>query len=338
VTESVPVLLDRVAGTLLGAAVGDALGARWEGADAPTEPIDMIGGGPGGWAPGEWTDDTCLTICIAEVAATGGDLRSAEALTAIGARFLDWYRGGAPGIGRTTSAVLSSAHNESDLPSTARAYYERTRRTASNGALMRTAPVALAHLGDDHTIVEAAIAVASLTHADPLAGESCAIWCIAIDRAIRSDRLDGAWDALELLPASARDLWSRRLAEAADRPAAAFRRNWDTVTCLQAALAVVLHRGWNGIEEGLKAAVGVGGDTDTVGTVAGSLLGARWGAAAIPGRWCLHLHDRFGHGVEDLIRLAHRIAGGRATDTVRGQGKQYGGPSPLHTCSDQKPS
>ena len=129
-------------------------------------------------------DDTCMTMCVAEVATTGVNLRSIEALTAIGERFLHWYRMGSPGIGTTTRAVLTAATTGADMRAAAAAHHARTRRAASNGALMRTAPVALAHLGDDDALVEAAIAVASLTHADPLAGQSCAIWCIAIDRAI----------------------------------------------------------------------------------------------------------------------------------------------------------
>lgn len=58
---------------------------------------------------------------------------------------------------------------------------------------MRTAPVALAHLGDDRAIAASASAVSLLTHGDPLATEACVLWCIAIDRAIG----EGLVDALE---------------------------------------------------------------------------------------------------------------------------------------------
>jgi ADP-ribosylglycohydrolase len=253
-----------------------------------------------------------MTICIAEVAATGIDLRSREALDEIGEHFLDWYRRGAPGIGATTRSVLASAPIGADLPAAAVAYHARTGRSASNGALMRTAPVALAHLGDDEAVVEAAISVALLTHTDPLAGQSCAIWCIAIDRAIRMDRLDGAWDALDLLPTSARDGWWKILEEAKQRAPEAFPQNWHSVGCLQAALAAVLSGQGRSLEEGLKAAVKAGGDTDTVATVAGALLGARWGAAAVPDGWRSALHDSFGRTGEDLVQLGCAIAQARA--------------------------
>jgi ADP-ribosyl-[dinitrogen reductase] hydrolase len=83
---------------------------------------------------------------------------------------------------------------------------------------MRTAPVALAHLGDDAAIADASRAVAALTHADPLAGDSCVLWGIAIDRAIRDERLDGVRDGLASLPQERRGFWS----DALDRGRATF--------------------------------------------------------------------------------------------------------------------
>ena len=83
---------DRVVGVLLGTACGDALGAGYEfgpplGDDVE---VEMTGGGTFRWAPGEWTDDTSMAVAIAEAAADGLDLRSAEAQDRIVARWLDW--------------------------------------------------------------------------------------------------------------------------------------------------------------------------------------------------------------------------------------------------------
>jgi ADP-ribosylglycohydrolase len=58
----------------------------------------------------------------------------------------------------------------------------------------------------------------------------------------------------------------------------------------------------------LHEAIRAGGDTDTVAAIAGSLLGARWGATAIPAEWRSMLHSRYGHTAADLQRLALRIA------------------------------
>ena len=61
-------LLNRALGALLGLATGDALGAAVEFKPPGTFPpvSDMTGGGPHGLAPGQWTDDTSMALCLAE--------------------------------------------------------------------------------------------------------------------------------------------------------------------------------------------------------------------------------------------------------------------------------
>lgn len=298
--------LDRVVGALLGMAAGDALGAGYEFGAPPRGEVEMIGGGLGGFAPGEWTDDTSMAVCIAEVTATG-----TVALDAIGERFLAWQRSGPADIGISTSAVLRQAATGAELPSAAAAYFaQHPKGAAGNGALMRTAPVALAYLGDDAAMAAAARAVAQLTHADPLAGDSCVLWCVAIDRAIRHGRLDGITDGLALLPSDRRGFWAAAIQEAVQRPAGSFRPNGFTVTALQAAYAAVVQTPVPGdvparhLQAALVAAVRVGDDTDTVAAIAGMLLGARWGASAVPFAWRRMLHGWPGLRAADLVRLA----------------------------------
>ena len=159
---------DRAAGVLLAMACGDALGAGYEfgpplGADVP---VVMEGGGSFGWAPGEWTDDTSMAVAIAEVSADGEDLLSEAAQDRIAARWAKWA-GEAKDVGIQTRHVLGSATRAAqhrgddhptaaDLHAAAAALHERTGKTAGNGSLMRTAPVALAYLDDPAGLVEAA--------------------------------------------------------------------------------------------------------------------------------------------------------------------------------------
>jgi ADP-ribosyl-[dinitrogen reductase] hydrolase len=304
---------DRVAGVLVGMAAGDALGAGYERQRAPAGEISMIGGGLGGFAPGEWTDDTSMAVCIAEVAAQG---RLDPA--AIGDRFLAWAASGPADIGVSTRAVLSRAADGADLPVVAAEHLAaRPRGSAGNGALMRTAPVALAHLGDDEGIARSAWRVATLTHADPLAGESCVLWCIAIDRAVREQRLDGLRDGLALLPEERRGRWEEAIEDAESRPPRTFTPNGYTVTALQAAYAVVRQTPTppepaGHLAAALDAAVRIGDDTDTVAAIAGSLLGARWGASAVPGAWREMLHGWPGLRADDLAGLAQATVGTNA--------------------------
>ena len=302
-------LRDRAAGALVALAAGDSLGAGYEFGRPPSDRAEMIGGGLGDWEPGEWTDDTQMAICIAEVAASGQ-----LDVEAVGARFLDWFRSGPADVGIQTRAVLAPADAPGELTDRATAYFrDHPRNAAGNGSLMRTAPVALAHLGDDTGMAAAAMAVSGLTHGDPLAGEACVVWCTAIDRAVREERLDGIDDGIALLPPESRDAWSARISEARTQPASGFAPNGFVVTALQAALAAVRQTSVpagnpsDHLPDALHAAVRIGDDTDTVAAIAGSLLGARWGATAVPAEWRTMLHGWPGYGVEDLVRLSEQI-------------------------------
>src|SRR5665647_2604104 len=77
--------VDRAAGVMLGMACGDALGAPFEfGLPlGPDFPVAMKGGGPMGWMPGEWTDDTSMAIALAEVTATGAEVGAVAGASAM---------------------------------------------------------------------------------------------------------------------------------------------------------------------------------------------------------------------------------------------------------------
>jgi ADP-ribosyl-[dinitrogen reductase] hydrolase len=319
--------LDRVAGVLLGGAVGDALGVHYEFGQAPgpDELAEMLGGGLGNFAPGEWSDDTSMAVCIAQVVAEGADLTEDVSLDRIALGFLRWYGDGPPDIGVQTSAVLGRSASELEgggtagdvLHREAQAYAVSNPRSAGNGALMRTGPVALAHLDDRDKLARAARLVAQLTHADPLAGDSCVIWCEAIRVAVLKDAID-VRGGLDLLPEPRRGQWDLWLADALDVernraepvPGARFSPNGFTVTALQAAVAAIVST--SQLEDALHSAVRIGNDTDTVAAIAGALLGARWGASAIPEPWKQAVHGWPGLTGADLGVLAGGMCvGGR---------------------------
>ena len=60
------------------------------------------------------------------------------------------------------------------------------------------------------------------------------------------------------------------------------------------------------LEDALIALVSAGGDTDTNGAVAGAILGARYGASAIPQRWlnCIPQRQRIMQLADDLLDLS----------------------------------
>lgn len=313
---------DRVEGVLLTTAAGDALGAPYEfkpprGAELE---VAMVGGG--GWEPGEWTDDTSMAIAIAEVATTGHDLRDECVQDIIVQRWDEWSRT-AKDVGIQTRSVLGSAARGGVITAAnARAesarLHKQTGRTAGNGSLMRTAPVALAYLDDEDAMVEAARAISELTHFDPDAGDACVLWCSAIAHAVRTAELD-VRVGLRHINSDRREVWSKRLDAAESAPPASFPNNGWVVTALQAAWSAIATTSVpqddpaegvfraDHLRLALDGAVRAGYDTDTVAAIAGGLLGAAYGASAVPGEWRRILHGWPGIDAHWLVKLARLI-------------------------------
>jgi ADP-ribosylglycohydrolase/protein-tyrosine phosphatase len=310
---------DRVEGVLLGTAAGDALGAPYEFQPprGPELPVEMTGGGP--WEPGEWTDDTAMAIAIAEVAATGADLRDSTAQDAIVTRWLEWSRN-TKDIGIQTGSVLRAATSDgritaADARAASAEHHRRTGRTGGNGSLMRTAPVALAYLDDEDAMVEAARAISELTHYDRDAGDACVLWCCAIRHAVLTGDLD-VRIGLRHIDTERHSVWQERLTAAESGTPASFPNNGWVVSALQAAWsAIVTAPSQEGprakhLRLALDAAVRAGYDTDTVAAIAGGLLGAAYGASAIPATWRRVLHGWPGIRAHDLVSLATAIERG----------------------------
>ncbi|MGW9496164.1 ADP-ribosylglycohydrolase family protein [Streptomyces prasinus] len=327
--------IDRAAGVLLGAAVGDALGVPYEFAAKLREDQQpqMIGGGLGPYEPGEYSDDTQMQVCIADVAATGADLRAPEALDAIAANFQRWLREGASDVGNQTKAVLNAAGRAPGAPGAAmlevaRSFTAAKANSAGNGSLMRTGIVALAHLGDAAEMAEAAVAVSALTHPDPDCADACVLWCSGIRTAVLEGTFDGVRAGLDLLPAERRALWAERLDEAEAHPPHHFGNNGWVVHAFQAAWSAIARTPvpelspaggsfpTQHLSLALEAAVRAGTDTDTVAAIAGALLGARWGCSGIPLQWQQAVHGWPGHRQADLVRLAVLTARGGSDDAA----------------------
>jgi ADP-ribosylglycohydrolase len=305
--------IDRVKGTMLASACGDALGAGYEtGKPVPASGAVMCGGGFG-FKPYEWTDDSSQAICIA--LAKSDPLKTA-------ANFLRWYRDPAVrDIGAQTARVMSRTRTPRGMAAASRAYARRAEqiprprgfdRGSGNGGLMRTGPVCLPFLGKPARIAVAARKVSDLTHASPWDGDAAVLWSIAIATAIE---LGGAFsaeqvaDGLQFIPAQRREYWEGVIDQALSLPPARFRRNGGCVGAFRCALSAVAHA--ESLEHGLQICVAAGGDTDTTASICGALLGSIHGASAVPAKW-RKVWGWPGMKAGDLERLALEAAGATA--------------------------
>lgn len=301
---------DRALGCVLGLACGDSLGVGYEfGKPIPPEvPIEMIGRRR--FAPGEWSDDTAMSIPIIDAGNVSHGYFADHELELIAEGWFAWFEAKGKGIGQQTFAVISEALTDRTadaMMAASVAYFQQfPGRSAGNGSLMRTAPVVLPNL-DREAIADAAMRISMLTHGDPIAAEACVIWSIAIAHSIEHGSLDGIHEGIALLPSNRQSFWADSIRDAEQRKPSSFHKNGWVVEALQAAWSAIVttpvpqDEPSRHLQLALEAAVRGGGDTDTVAAIAGGLLGARWGLSAIPDHWIQQIHGYPGITGADLI-------------------------------------
>jgi ADP-ribosylglycohydrolase len=279
--------IEHYRGALLGLAAGDALGTTLEfRPPGRFEPItDLVGGGPFGLQPGQWTDDTAMASCLAESLIERGGFDAADQKQ----RYLRWWREG----------HLSSTGHCFDIGNTVRTAldaFERTGNpfsgstdpnTAGNGSLMRLAPVPLAFAHDPETAIRLAAESSRTTHGAAEAVDACRYFAGLIVGALTGTTKD------ELLGPGycpVPGLWQReplvtRVAEVSegsfrDKEPPGIRGTGYVVEALEAALWAFDRS--NSFREGALLAVNLGDDADTTGAIFGEIAGAYYGVQGIP--------------------------------------------------------
>jgi ADP-ribosyl-[dinitrogen reductase] hydrolase len=282
--------IDRFRGCLLGLAVGDALGTTLEfKSPGSFEPIsDMVGGGPFGLSPGQWTDDTSMALCLAESLIECDRSDPADQMR----RYVCWWREGylsSTGVCFDIGNTCKSAIKEFDR--TGEPFSGSTDpRSAGNGSIMRLAPVAMRWSTDPVMAVEMAAESSRTTHGTQAAVDGCrllAAYLVGALSGVSKEELlapDG-W-IVEALPAL--ETLSPKIAAIA---AGSFQKKQPpeiqgtgyVVDSLEAALWALA--GSESFEEGALRAVNLGDDADTTGAVFGQIGGAFYGVEGIPEGW-----------------------------------------------------
>ncbi|MGW0392729.1 ADP-ribosylglycohydrolase family protein [Streptomyces sp. NPDC003042] len=299
--------VERAVGAVLGSAAGDALGAPYEfgpAGELAARGREMCAGG--GWDPGEATDDTQMAVLLGESLLERGGLE----LPDVFGRFQRWAGGQPKDIGLQTEDVLTNG-----LPwdQAAALHFQVNARAAGNGSLMRaaTSAVYFAPAGREATM-DAARRIAALTHGDRAAWEGTAVLHELVRVALDGrDPLSALPDTLDAVHPDHRERYARVL-DPGWHPDLATEFNGAVWPCLGSAVWAL--RTTTGFAQAVRSAVDLGGDTDTVAAVTGTLAGAVYGQAAIPEHWTGPLHvplPGFGGRVLDaeaLRALARRLA------------------------------
>jgi len=308
-------LLPKFVGALVGCALGDAVGElafRCPERDRLLSEID-------GRDVLAWTDDTAMTVALAESICATRTIDPAH----LGDTFRLHYerepwRGYAPG----PPTVFAAAQ------STGVSYEEAARKlfggkgSLGNGAAMRIAPVGL-FFRDDADLYERAAASAAVTHAHPVGIDGAALMAKAAAMAVGHDAAAEFPRAefLEALVGFSRTnafrgkiRLVRELLQKGIPPGEAAKRLGRSVAVDEslpfALYAFLLHPG--SFRECLFCAVLEPGDRDTVGAMAGALSGACLGVESIPAAWREKLEK--GPAIEELARRLHRAR--RASPSV----------------------
>jgi len=284
---------DRIKGVFYGQAIGDALGLGTEfmTKDQVAEyypkglsNYDQIirDRHRSRWPVGAWTDDSDQFLCIVR-----SMIKKKEVCElAFADELYQWFKGNPMGIGKTVYKVVSMPQFTLYPHKAAQLVWKLSgKNNASNGAVMRTSVLGTFDLHDADKTLEHTEKIAKVTHWDARCTGSCAIVSLIIRHLLLEDETLPVEHLLQIA-----EPYHEEVREAI---AKAEKNNLSglslgdaenlgyTIKALSAGLWAYYHAG--SFEEGITKIIMEGGDADTNASVAGSILGARFGFSALSG-------------------------------------------------------
>lgn len=317
---------DKFRGALLGTAVGDGLGAPFEGHRGPVPPR-QFGLMEAGHRPLLHTDDTAMAIAMAESLLDVGHLDQ-DHLAATFARH--WEREPGRGYGGGTASLLARVSGGAPWQEAAEAQFDG-QGSFGNGAAMRVAPVALWSGGDPALAAQIARRSAVVTHTHPLGVDGAAVQAAAVATALAATGgIDGDAFLASLRGVATEELLGHRLDLVASllkegnvtNEGGRLGTGIEAHEAVPAAIYCFLCHS-SSFPDTVRLAVGLGGDTDTIAAMAGAIAGACLGEQAIPPAWVQRTE-----AAPLLCRLADRLASRLAPCTTTGAvrcGSSHGG-------------
>lgn len=239
---------------------------------------------------GAVTDDTLQAMAVAESLVACRGFSGPD----LAARLLAGFRAHPGYYGPTSSRVFSLVEAGVAPEAAARRVHEESGASRTNGPVMRGPPIGVVYAG--RAVEEVSMAAARLTHHDPVAGAASGFVNRVASELCRGKNREAAYLAA--------------VADCREPETLAVLGSWRTrppvpsLDALELAhAAVTIFMTTTSFAGAVEAAVNMGGDSDTLGAVAGALAGAAYGAGSIPRDWLAPLEPR-GH----LVALADGLA------------------------------
>lgn len=297
--------LDRYQGALVGLAVGDALGAPFEGGPIERLLWRLIGRTSEGRQ--RFTDDTQMSIDLAQSYLQTGEL-DPSALAAAFAASYRWSRGYGPGAAKILKRIRGGMPWDRAVTSVC------PDGSFGNGGAMRAPAVGLIFAEDPAGLVEGASTSARVTHAHPLGVAGAVLIAQAVRHALLDTpptdwpqvAVEGLTEAEHLDRAARAQAW---LSDAAPPPAEVRRVLGSGITAATSCVTsvyVAARFADAPLEDLLDFVRACGGDVDSIGAMAGAIWGARNGRGRIPDALTARVE-----GVERLDALGEALYAAR---------------------------
>lgn len=261
-------LRDKKLGTLVGLAVGDAMGAPYEFLDksryTPTREYNT--GGAHNVSLGEWTDDTSMALCLAQSLIDCNSFDAKDQME----KYLKWYTEGYMSTrGKCFDIGNSTAKSIIDFELNRNIFSKVTKNDESgNGTIMRLAPIPMLWSAD-FMLLEFAKKSSLTTHKSPEASKCAEILAQIIHRCYYNEDKNYILENSNAV---------KFISEAKQ-----MKETIPTGYCIDT-LEVAIRGFYNfdNFIDGLLYCISLGDDTDTVGAVYGQMAGAYYGLSGIP--------------------------------------------------------
>jgi ADP-ribosyl-[dinitrogen reductase] hydrolase len=287
---------ERFLGSLIGLAVGDCVGAAVEFKPRRSfEPVtDMIGGGPFGLKPGEWTDDTSMALCLAQSLIEKNGFNADDQMQ----RYVKWYKEGyLSSTGECFDIGIGTAEALHHYLKTGNPYSGSSDpKKAGNGSIMRLASVPLLWSNDLNLAIHFSGESSKTTHRAEETIDACHYLGALIAGAangISKEKLLSP-EFVGLIEEKIGRSLAPKIKEVAEgsykrKQIQQISSSGYVVHSLEAALwAFYLS---DTFKEGLLMVVNLGEDSDTTGAIYGQLAGAFYGVSSIPNNWVQQLAE-----------------------------------------------